>query len=102
MLLLVVTWTEKTTGEPIDITGATASMTLRTSLYAAASLTVGGTVNGAAGQVTLSFTDDQTDDLIDGEIGYTEYLWDCRLVLAGGNIKTIAGGLCTVKEAQTR
>lgn len=97
---VVINYTDSD-GDPIDLTGFTAAMQLRTSFDAAAALTLttengGIAINGPLGQITITATAEQTGDL---EAGY--FVYDLELI-SGVNVSRLIQGQLTVAEQVTR
>lgn len=87
---------------PVDLTGASARLQLRTAYGAtppALTLTDGSglTLGGVAGTVEIEMTDTQTGALTASPVaGVAVYVWDLRIVLASGDVAIAARGAVDV------
>lgn len=89
-------------GNVIDITGATAVMTARRSLYDAVLFTKNAVITGATGTMLFSLTPTETSNTVDTNKEQTSYLYDVQLTLSGGKISTLLEGTLCFKKPITR
>jgi len=98
-----VTWKAGTPAAPVDLTGCTARMHVRSEVKSATVLldltTANGgiTLGGAAGTVDLYLTDDQTT-----AITWTSAVYDLEVEFANGDVRRLLYGSVTVSPEVTR
>ena len=86
---------------PIDMTGMTATMSLRRKVTdPTAELTVTGEITISEGKLDFSASSDQTRALVGGRRN-TKYVFDCQ-VSDGINVTTLVGGTINVTLDVTR
>ncbi len=86
---------------PVDMTGMTATMSLRRKVTdAAASLTITGTITIAEGKIDFMATSAETRALANGR-RTAKYVFDCQ-VSDGLNVTTIVGGTIDLTLDVTR
>ena len=95
------TWKDAA-GTPVNLTGYTAAMQVRTSPNAPAPLIAltdgaGITLGGAAGTIAVLMTDEQTDALPHGK-----WKWDLKLTSPAGEDTRLLEGAVSVPAAVTR
>lgn len=96
-----LTWTDEN-GTAIDITGAASNMQLRRTLYGSVELDKSGTIaTGTDGKIVYTFTDTETQALLNANEGSADLLYDFELTLSG-TTTTLGGGTITVNESVTR
>lgn len=96
---VTITFSDKTTGDPVNITGRTYRAQIRrtpTDDVILASWTCNIT-NGAAGVLTLTMADTVTATLTAGNA-----VWDLEETTAGGLVSTPLGGIVTILSDVTR
>lgn len=100
---IIIEWKDEN-GSAVVITGASAVFQMRRSVYDDYDLQLAGTIDGPNGKVTITATDVETAALLPvaDQPGVLDFLWDLRLTLNDGTVKTIAGGTITVKEGITK
>lgn len=98
-----VTWKAGTPAAPVDLTGCTARMHVRsevkspTVLLDLTTANGGVTLGGAAGTVDLYLTDDQTT-----AITWTSGVYDLEVEFANGDVRRLLYGSVTVSPEVTR
>ena len=98
-----VTWKTGTPATPVDLTGCTARMHVRSDIKSPTVLldltTVNGgiTLGGAAGTVELMLTDEQT-----AAITWTTAVYDLEIEFATGDVRRLLYGSVSVSPEVTR
>lgn len=99
----VLTWKNKATGEPVNLTGATARMHIRSTIKAASPLLVLTTENnrillgGTAGTITLDLSEQVTSGLT-----WLSGVYDLEIVFPNGRVRRLIQGSVTVSQEVTR
>lgn len=99
----LLTWKNKATGVPVDLTGATARMHIRSTLKAATPLLVLTTENnrillgGNTGTITLELSAEIT-----AGISWLNGVYDLEIVFPSGVVRRLVQGGITVSQEVTR
>lgn len=98
------TWKSGTPAVPVDLTGCTARMQIRTSVKAATTLASLTTENGGlilgddAGTITIYMSATATAALT----GWTSAVYDLEIVFGGGDVRRLMEGSVTLLPEVTR
>lgn len=98
-----VTWKAGTPATPVDLTGCTARMHVRSDIKSPTVLLNLTTANGGislggiAGTIALYLTDDQTT-----AIAWTSAVYDLEIEFASGDVRRLMYGAVTVSPEVTR
>lgn len=99
----LIAWKTKETRQPIDLTGCTARMHVRSSIKATTPLLVLTTENnrillgGADGTITLDLSDEIT-----AGITWLSAVYDLEIVFPNGTVRRLVQGSITVSQEVTR
>lgn len=89
------------TKTPIDITGASARIMVRKTLYSTAIIDLLATIDGPNGKMTFNFIPSHTDSLLNNE-SEIRYIFDGILTLLDGTVVPLPEGKFIVKQRITR
>jgi hypothetical protein len=88
-------------GIVIDITGASARMMVRRSMYATVDITKTATIDGPLGEIVFDFVPADTTSLL-SNINEENYVYDVELSLADTRKFIILTGELVIKQSVTR